>query len=168
MHSGVCLRHPKLRPDSAIYMSDLRPKPAWIDFGKTAHVYDVRRSMYRGKTSKVEDVVYPGRAELYALLPYEVRGLKTKAALAGHALTVEAEILPDDLEAALVPHVFHIEVFDPRGVIRPELSRNVVGEQGKCKERFFLGYNAPAGVWRVKVRDVATGTTKGTTIEVSR
>ena len=53
------LRHPKLRPDAAVYMSDLRPKPAWIHFGRTAHVYDVRRGMYRGKTDKVEDVVYP-------------------------------------------------------------------------------------------------------------
>jgi hypothetical protein len=161
------LRHPKLRPDSAVYMSDLRPKPAWIDFGHTAHVYDVRRGMYRGKTDRVEDVVYPGRAELYALLPYEVRGMVTTASLADYALTVEAEIVAGDSDAALVPHVFHIEVFDPRGGIRPELTRNVVGDLGKCRERFFLGYNASPGVWRVEVRDVATGTARAATADTS-
>jgi hypothetical protein len=160
------LRHPKLRPDAAVYMSDLRPKPAWIDFGRTAHVYDVRRGMYRGKTDKVEDVIYPGRAELYALLPYEVRGMATTASLADHALTVEAEIVTGDLGAARVPHVFHIEVFDPQGRIRPELTRNVVGEMGECRERFFLGYNAPSGIWQVKIRDVATRAAKTATVEL--
>ena len=161
------LRHPKLRPDSAVYMSDLRPKPAWIDFGRPAHVYDVRRGMYRGRTGKVEDVVYPGRAELYALLPYEVRRVTVSATLSDHALTVEGRIAPGDPEATLAPHVFHVEVFDPRGRIRPELTRNVVGERGGFEERFFLGCNAPAGAWRVAVRDVATGTRQAAMVVVS-
>ena len=160
------LRHPKLRPDSAVYMSDLRPKPAWITFGRTAHVYDVRRAMYRGRTDRVEDVVYPGRAEVYALLPYEVRGLVATASLADGALKVEARVVPGDPEAAPVPHVFHIEVLDPRNRIRPELTRNVIGEMGRCRERFFLGYNAMPGTWRAMVRDVATGAAAAASIEV--
>jgi hypothetical protein len=124
--------------------------------------------MYRGRTNKVEDVIYPGRAELYALLPYEVRGLRLRVSLSDCVLTVEAEVMPDDPQAALVTHVFHIKVVDPRGRVRPELTRNVVSKAGRLRERVFLGYNAPAGVWRVAVRDVATGTADTSTIAVSQ
>ena len=58
------------------------------------------------------------------------------------------------------------EVLDPRNSVRPELTRNVIGETGQCRERFFLGYNATPGTWSVTVRDVATGTTASAKVEV--
>ncbi len=151
------LRHPKLRADDAIYMADLRPKPAWITLHRKAHVYDVRRRMYRGMTDRLEDVIYPARAELFALLPYEVRGLELAARMEGPALTYSVEIVPGDADAKPVTHVFHVRVIDPSGRDRREYRRNVAAKSGSFQGRVFLGHNAEAGTWRVTVRDVASG-----------
>lgn len=151
------LRHPKLRADDAIYMADLRPKPAWITTPHKAHVYDVRRRMYRGMTDKLEDVIYPARAELFALLPYEVRGLKLAARMEGPALTYSAKVVPGDVDAKPVTHVFHVRVIDPSGRDRREYRRNVVAKGGAYQGSVFLGHSAEAGTWRITVRDVASG-----------
>ncbi|MBN1347743.1 MAG: beta-galactosidase trimerization domain-containing protein [Phycisphaerae bacterium] len=148
----------KLRPDDVVYMADMRPKSVWITFDEKAHVYDVRRRMYRGLTDRVEDVIYPARAELYALLPYEVRDLVVAAQPSEGAITVSARVVPGDPEAAPVTHVFHLEVTDPTGRPRPELTSNLLAKGGRIEQRLFVGYDAPQGSWRIRVRDVASGT----------
>ncbi len=47
---------------------------ATIDFGREAHVYDVRRGIHRRYRRQIEEMIHPARARLHALLPYEVRG----------------------------------------------------------------------------------------------
>ena len=152
------LRHARLRPDEEVEMADQRPKPGWIRFDRKAHVYDVRNRMYRGLTDQVEDVIYPARAELYALMPYEVRDLALRARQADNAILLDARIVPGDPAASATTHVLHVEIRDPNGRLRPELSRNLVVENGRLEaERFFIGYNAAPGTWAARVRDVATG-----------
>ncbi len=160
------LRHPKLRADDAIYMSDLRPKPAWITLDRKAHVYDIRRRMYRGHTDRIEDVIYPARAELFALLPYEVRDLVLTVDSQDDAFVLTAKIVPGDAGAEPATHVFHVRVVDAEGRERWEYRRSVLAEGGEHRGRFFLGHNAAAGTWRVGIRDVASGMER--TIAVTR
>jgi hypothetical protein len=151
------LRHPKLRPDDAVYMADLRPKPVWITFDRKSHVYDVRRGMYRGMTDRIEDVIYAGRAELYALMPYEVRGLTVRVLRKGPSIQLSAGIATGDPKVTPSTHVFHVEVIAPSGQPRPELTRNIVGKEGRLETDIFIGHNAEPGQWEVTVRDVASG-----------
>ncbi len=151
------LRHGKFRADETVTMADQRPKPLWITFDRTAHVYDVRRGVYRGLTNKINDMVRPARAKLYALMPYEVRDLKLRAEQKPGAVILEGRIVPGEPNAAPITHVFHMEVTDPAGRMRRELSRNVVAKGGRLRERFFVGYNARPGPWEFRVRDVASG-----------
>ena len=153
------LRHAKLRPDGPVFMADLRPKPVWIRFEQTAHVYDVRRGMYRGYGDRIEDMIYPARAELYALLPYEVRGLHMRCDQTGGTADVSGHIVTDN-DHVTTDHVFRIEFTEPNGRYRPELSANLIGSDGRFQHRVFVGYNATPGDWTVKVRDVATGTVR--------
>lgn len=60
-------------------MADLRLKPVRIHFDQPWRVYEMRRGFYRGHTDVVKDLIYPAQAELYALLPYEVRDLDIDA-----------------------------------------------------------------------------------------
>jgi Beta-galactosidase/Beta-galactosidase trimerisation domain len=160
------MRHAKLRPDDSIYIADLRPKPVHITFDKKAHVYDVRNRMYRGLTDSIEDVLYPARAVLYALLPYEVRGIELESATAPGVITLSGRVVPHGRDATPVAHVLHIELADPSGEVHPELTRNAVAEEGRFSGRFFVGYNAAAGAWRVTVRDVATGVEQSEHVQV--
>lgn len=146
------LRHHKMRPDDSVFMADQRPKPAHITFDRPAHVYDVRNRMYRGYVSGVEDVLYPGRAELYALLPYEVRDIRLEGEGTQGAVVVRGGIETGESGASATTHVFH---FDVDG--QPELRRNVVAEGGRFEERFFVGLETEPRPRRVVVRDVASG-----------
>jgi hypothetical protein len=163
----AALRCPKLRPDDAIYLADPRPKMVWLTFARKAHVYDARRRMYRGLTDRIEDVIYPARAELYALLPYEVRDLKVTAKSRDAAVAVSAVVICDGDGATPTTHVLNVTVIDPTGQTRAELARNVVAENGRCEERIFIGYNARPGTWRVVVRDAATGMQREATITLA-
>jgi hypothetical protein len=165
-HYVGLLRHGKLRPDETVYMADQRPKPVWITFDQVAHVYDVRQRTYRGFTDRINDMVYPARAKFYALLPYEVRDLELHVDQARGAVLLRGRIVPDDLDAAPISHVFHIEVTDPGGRSRRELTRNVVATNGRFGERFFLGHNASPGVWEFSVRDVASGMARNVPAEI--
>ena len=158
------LRHAKMRPDDSVYLADLRPKPVHIAFDRTAHVYDCRRRMYRGMTDNLEDVLYPGRAELFALLPYEVGDVRLEAASSDGAVTVTGQVAPCEAGAEPVTHVVHIEVIDPAGRVHRELARNVLAPRGRVQERIFLGLNAAAGPWTIAVRDVASGTERFVTV----
>jgi len=44
--------------------------------------------------------------------------------------------------------------------IRPELAQNIVAPKGQFTKRLFVGHNTIPQGWRVKVRDVASGTVR--------
>ena len=159
------LRHHKLRADDVARMADLRPKPCWITFDHKSHVYDIRHRMYRGFTDKIEDVIYPARAELYALMPYEIRGLTLSANRTGPAVRVQGAIVADDDGPSPSSHIFHMEISDPSGQIRREYTANIMGKAGRFATDVFLGYNAQPGLWHVNVRDVVSGIDRSVAVE---
>ena len=155
------LRHHKLRPDDNVHMADLRLKPVMVHFDRPWHVYEMRRGLYRGYTDAVEDFIYPAQAELYALLPYEVRDLDVDAQWESAAITVSGQITADEP----VTHVFHVELTDPHGQIHRELTRNIVAPQGRFQQRFFVGYNEQPQGWSISVCDVASGLDRTVTVK---
>jgi len=155
------LRHHKLRPDDNVHMADLRLKPVMIHFDQPWHVYEMRSGLYRGHTDVVEDLIYPAQAELYALLPYEVRDLDIEAQWDSAAIMVSGKVSVDEP----VTHVFHVELSDPQGRVRGELTRNIVAPQGRFQERFFVGYNEQPQGWSISVRDVASGLDRAVTVK---
>ncbi len=153
---------PKLRPDDNVHMADLRLKPVRIHFDQPWHVCEMRRGLYRGHTDVVEDLIYPAQAELYALLPYEVRDLDIDAQWDSTAIMVSGNISVDEP----VTHVSHVELSDPQGRVRGELSRNIVAPQGRFQERFFVGYNEHPQGWSITIHDEASDLDRITTANV--
>ena len=155
------LRHHKLRPDDNVHMADLRVKPVMIHFDPSWHVYEMRSGLYGGHTDVVEDLIYPAQAELYALLPYEVRDLDIEAQWDSAAIMVSGKVSVDEP----VTHVFHVELSDPQGRVHRELTRNIVAPEGRFQERFFVGYNEQPQGWSISVRDVASGLDRAVTVK---
>jgi len=83
------------------------------------------------------------------------------------AIVLEGRIVPPDGKSSPVSHAFHVEVRDPGGRERRELSRNILARNGRFRERFFAGHNAAAGRWTIRVRDVASGTVRSASAELS-
>ena len=159
------LRHHKLRPDSAAYLADLRPKPCWITFDHPSHVYDIRRHMYRGFTDRIEDVIYPARAELYALMPYEIRALTVTARRLDQTIHAQGHVSAGPDPAALSTHVFHLELRDPSGRLRPEYTANILAPAGRFQTDIFLGLHPDPGPWRITTRELISGFQRTITID---
>ena len=131
-------------------------------------MYDTRRGMYRGFTNRLEDVFYPGRAELYALLPYEVIGITMAIGRDGDSFVAKGTVnVAGEGDAEATDHVVHLRIEDPQGHDHPELARNVLAEGGRFEERFFLGYNASEGSWTLTACDTATGIKKSVVLPVN-
>jgi len=159
------MRMAKMRPDDMLFMADNRPKPVWIQFPETAHVYDVRRSAYRGSVNRLDDVLYPGRTELFALLPYEVQGLDVSCSPVPGGVHMRAQVRAD-IGGNLTTHVLRIEMLDPSGEERRELARNVLAERGQTEQVVFVGHLASPGPWTLRVKDVASGVVREESFDI--
>lgn len=150
------LRHHKTRPDYVSRMADSRPKPCWITFDHKSHVYDIRRNMYRGYTDVIEDVIYPAKAELYALMPYEIRKVELSGSRVNNVLHLKGSVVTD-VDSKLSTHVFHLEVIDPSGKVRTEYTANILAKAGQFETKIFIGHNANTNPWQVKAREIVSG-----------
>jgi len=137
----------------------LTAKPVTFQIKEKRHVYDARHGKYLGYTDRIETQVEPAKGMLFALLPYEVKGLKLNAPKRigqGEIFAYEAAI-----EGAEHPglHVFHVDFVSPKGEQISYYAANAVGENGQGKGSVALALNEAIGEWKLKVRDAATGMT---------
>ncbi len=137
-----------------------------MDFGRKAHLYDVRGGKYLGEVQSLKTKLTPGLAQLYALLPYRVEGLRVTApvqATAGQALTcqiaLQAKGRPGD-------HVVRMQVFGPDGKERPWYARNLMTQAANAQGRLTLALDDTPGTWKIVARDVATGVSGSGTVRV--
>lgn len=149
-------------------MTDLVPRATEIDFGEKYHVYDVRNKRYRGFRRKIDQMVEPGEALLYALLPYEVSTIEYES-----SYQPDSKLLKVNLQIktynSVTPgtHVIHLDLIDPNGNLKREYSRNLIAVAGKCSTEMFLGLNAERGVWTITAKDTATSTKREFKINIT-
>jgi hypothetical protein len=143
-------------------------RPVTISFGRQSYVYDVRAGRYLGHTQTVRTTLIPGRARLYALLPYRVGAVVVQSAgqaRAGAPLGFTVKVGGSSRSAE---HVVRLRVFGPEGRERPYYARNLRTGQGPAAEAdraagtICFAVDDPPGPWEIVARDVATGVT-GTT-----
>ncbi len=132
--------------------------PVRFVFGEAAHVYDMRARKYHGRTASVETTLPPGDTALYACLPGKAKSLVVSVppeVSAGGDLAVRAELVYEEGKPG--DHVFHVELFSPRGLPVWHYTRNVLAIGGVVDLRVPLAVNEAAGTWSARVRDVLTG-----------
>lgn len=121
-----------------------------VDFGRVAHIYDMRAQEYLGETQTAQLTLLPGEAACLALLPHEVTGVQVVAdgpRLRGNILS----------GGEVSDHVLHVEVAGPDGEVRPAYTRNISASGGAAELVIPLALSDPAGEWSVTVRDVLSG-----------
>ncbi|MCF7854030.1 MAG: beta-galactosidase [Candidatus Pacebacteria bacterium] len=152
------LRDFSLRPDERIILSDMRAHPTRIDFGRRAHVYNVREGIYRGYRQEVDEMIHPAQARLYALLPYEAKWLEGNIKYVPENHLVEMNVAVTTVgEGAAGRHVIRLEVTDAQGRERREYAANLIAEGGRLNHSLYLGLEPELGQWCMSLKDVATG-----------
>ncbi len=134
------------------------PQSCEVHFGRTAHIYDMRKREYIGETETAPVTLAPGEAACFAVLPYRVTGIQA----VGAGNEFRATVLTD---GGVGDHVLHVSVTDPDGNPAPAYTRNVLAPGGVADLRIPLALNDLEGEWSVTVRDVLSGTQVTTAFE---
>jgi len=152
----------------AFDVDDKAPRPVVLPFPEGTHVYDVRaqnqnqnqqrKKKYLGEGGPIEAVVYAGRPEMYAALPYRVEGLTVRergGARRGEPVQITIDVLAktDDMG----PHAVRVEVSLPDGRKPEYLARTLYLPEGKGVFSFVPALNSPAGRWSVCAVEAVSG-----------
>ena len=133
-----------------------------VSLPKEGHWYDLRAHRYLGKLSETRVTLRGADPKLYAMLPYEVKGLAMSVAAGKRGEAVGYEVRLKTGAARPVRHVVKIEVFAPAGK-QALYCRNVDTRGGVGKGSFMLALNDEPGRWRIVATDVFSGVTAETT-----
>ena len=129
--------------------------PLTLRFSGDRHVYDCREGRLLGRLAELELSVQAGDARFIALMPYRVQGISASCSPEGMTLNVSARV---EADARPTNHVLRVEVIPPgEDAPAPWYCWNMPAPRGELRLSIPLALSDPAGVWRVTVRDVASG-----------
>ena len=138
-----------------------------VQWSRPSHVYDVRAGKHLGRVKQIERLTPPGRAELYALLPYTVKRVKVDVsgvAKPGGEVKCHLAVQPTGGRAGM--HVLRVEVRGPDGELREHYGKQITCPEGSDEVSFELALNDPTGKWTVTATDVGTGVRGSAEFEV--
>ena len=146
-----------------------RSKECEVTLQGARHIYDARQGKYLGEKTSFQPEFRDHSIAIYSCLPYRVAGLKVatpEPVKSGGTVRAGMEI--DTGGVTPVRHVVRVSVSGPDGERRKLLGYNVVMNDGTGTAEVPLAHNCPVGRWTLQVRDVATGTEKRVSFDVSR
>ena len=130
-----------------------------INFPYKAHLYDVRKKIYFGFTDTISTDISFARAKLYALLPYEIKGLNVDMKEKyRQGDIIKYHIRLEISKGSPSTHVFRLEVYDPEGNLLRYYSKNIlVASGGNYKGEIPLALNEKEGNYRLVITEIVSG-----------
>ncbi len=129
--------------------------------GKNHYIYDIRGKKFLGANTRIPLDMSPGKAELFALVPYRIKELelklKTPVVRTGNTIDYTVTIIPRDLNAVPGRHVFHVEVLGVDGSVMPYFTGNHEAVKGVLNSSITIGPDDTPGRCSLQVTDVITG-----------
>ena len=136
------------------------PQTVTIKLPYKSHLYDLRKKQYLGYTDSVNTLLTPLDPKVFALLPYEVKSVAVKMITdhvdAGTVAVVRATINIDAAELA-GQHCIHVDVYSPAGQLMRLYGKNILTAESVITVKIPTALNDPAGQWKIKITDAATG-----------
>ena len=120
----------------------------------------MRKHKYLGVRDRVSVTLKEADPHIYAMLPYEVKGLSLSVSggrKAGEAVAYKVKLSASS--AKPVRHVVKIEVFGPDGQKAHLYSGNMDTRGGVGTGTFGIALNDAPGKWRLVATDVFSGAT---------
>jgi hypothetical protein len=112
-----------------------------------------------GFTNIIKDEVEDSSSNLYAILPYQVRGLNIvmpKKVEPGTKLNVGIK-LDCDKPVGFYNNVIAINAYSPSGKYSVIFSENIVIKGNELNHEINIAYNEEPGDWTFTFKDVASG-----------
>ena len=134
-------------------------------FENAKETYDVRAGTYLGRVSQVPVPTHDGEAALFARLNYRVTNLSLTANPARRGERVSVNIALGTTAPA-GRHVVHVDVIAPDGQRSYFYSRNVEISGGAGQMQFVTALNDLSGSWQIEAREVVSGISAATQLEL--
>jgi len=143
-------------PSKKLTESDYRPLDVQLE--KKAHIYNVRTKEYLGYTDKITLPVAPCVANVIALSPKKVEGLKVSAKSKRNKEVI-VKVKLKGLEGTGFSPTVHVQLFDPDNKLVEHYSKNILLDKKKLsgKLKIMHSLDDPNGMWTVKATDVLSG-----------
>ena len=166
------MTNPQLRVDELgppdFKTNDRFAKPVTVRLAlpRERFVYDVRAAKALGKGDSIPVTLDPYEPTIFAIAPAQMPELE---------LRMPARVRRGDTAAlgvsfaATTPaanHVLHIDVVNPSGKAVSYYSGNLLAPEGRAGKLIPIAANDPAGRWEIHVKDLLTGQSKTSSIEV--
>jgi hypothetical protein len=136
----------------------------------TAEIYDVREGRHHGRGRTWEGVIEPGKALLFAGLPYAVKEVEAAAPpriTRGQPLTVSIRVRPDGaMIEERVDHAVRAVVYGPDEREIGYLARTLHLPGGRGDFVFTPAHNAEPGRWRVHLTECVLGKQRDLLVQV--
>lgn len=139
--------------------ADAPPVAAHLRLQRPGWIYDLRARRSLGRKTSVPIRLRPGQANLYALLPYRVEGVRLgvpSQVPAGSRPTV-AFALTTPPKVEVEGHVLRLKVFGPDGQERKFYAQTLYPTGSRGETAIPFACNDMPGRWTVRLRDVLTG-----------
>lgn len=136
-------------------------EPINIQLKQNSYVYNIRDGKPLGKTGTIQTSTTEAVAHLYALTPYEIKGLKLtcpEVISRGQELTVKVSVNSKD-EIQLGDHVIHLNLVAPTGIRSECYKINLLTQSGNGVWTPKMAFNETIGTWYVEAKDVISGKT---------
>jgi len=131
-----------------------------VKLPEKGHIYDVRNGAYVGYADSFDYQLYPGGADVFAVLKDKPGKLKVEAA----TNLKRGEELAFSVKLPGCGRVFHCELLPPSGARRYQ--RNLAAPDGSAKGSFQVALNDIPGKWTLVINDAATKTIVKSTVTV--
>jgi hypothetical protein len=166
------MTNPQLRVDELgppeFRSNDRFAKPMAVRLGLPGErcVYDVRAAKALGRLQQVAVTLDPYEPTIFAIAPAEMPELETSAPARlkrGETASVGIRFAA---ETPAEQHVLHVDVRNPGGQTVSYYSGNLLAPGGRAGKLIPLAANDPEGPWEIAVKDLLTGQSKTSLIEV--
>lgn len=137
-----------------------------LSFPGALYVYDCRTGKAYGQRQSSELTVLPYEPVLLAVSPAPLPKLRVSAPISAKRGSL-VEIGISTAPTLAKTHIFHVDVFDPKGALVPHYSGNLIAPDGHTRKLLPLAVTDPTGSWKFRIRDAFTGETNETQLVVN-
>ncbi len=166
------LSNPQLRVDELgppEFRSNKRfekPQSVKLTLPAELYAYDLRQAKPLGRKKEWTLALDPYEPAIYAVWPEAASPLRVLApARLGRGQTGRIG-LSLSAGSPAATHLFHVDVVDPSGKPVLYYSGNLLAPRGRAAKPLPLAVNDPAGKWEIRVKDLLSGQTQTSAIEV--
>lgn len=142
---------------------DQKPVALKVILPVSGCIYDIKKGKLLAKGDTFNIDLINGEGQIFSILKNDVTKVTIDAPKTATAGNPFAVTMKNDGSGA---HIFFLSLLDPSGKVRTEYNHDLRGENAAATYTFAFAHNDAKGLWIIQCKNVNTGLTTSTTINL--